>query len=55
MDRLTEAIKKQAGEGKITCRDALEIAEKMGVKPTAVGEKLNELKIKIKGCQLGCF
>ena len=55
MDKLNEMIQTQSREGKITCREALEIADKAGVSPAAVGKALNEMKIKIKGCQLGCF
>ena len=55
MDKLEETIKNQAKDGKITCKEALEIAKEMGVNPIAVGKILNELNIKIRGCQLGCF
>ncbi|MDY6933940.1 MAG: hypothetical protein SVZ03_06920 [Spirochaetota bacterium] len=41
--------------GKMTCKEAFEIAEKMNIKPIVVGKTLDELKIKITGCQLGCF
>ena len=55
MDKLTETIKNRAKEGKITCEEALQIAEKLSLKPIEVGRKIDELKIKIKQCQLGCF
>lgn len=55
MDKLKEKVMAQARDGKITCKEAFEIAESMGVKPLTVGKLLNELNIKIRQCQLGCF
>lgn len=50
-----EAVKKAAPEGFITCPRARKLAEELGVPPRAVGDACNVLKIKIKGCELGCF
>ncbi len=55
MDKLMEAISEKTKDGKINCKEAFEIAEKLGIKPVEVGKALNEKKIKIKQCQLGCF
>jgi hypothetical protein len=55
MEKLEEEIKKHVRDGKINCREALELAENLGVKPIEIGRKLDEMKIRIKGCQLGCF
>ncbi len=55
MDKITDIIKSEAKDNKIACKKALAIAEKNNVSPAEVGKKLNELKIKIVGCQLGCF
>ena len=41
--------------GWIACSTALQIAEKLGVKSTAVGKLLDELDIRVRACQLGCF
>lgn len=41
--------------GKISCPDAFNVAEKLGMSRTKLGEFLNLLDIKIFGCQLGCF
>ncbi|MCX8021798.1 MAG: hypothetical protein N2745_03405 [Syntrophorhabdaceae bacterium] len=54
-ERLEEKIKKHAKEGKIACKQALKIAEEEGIPSRELGELLNEMKIKITGCQLGCF
>lgn len=54
-ESIIQKIKLQAKDGKISCRQALKIAEEEDISPKLVGETLNELKIKIMGCQLGCF
>lgn len=55
MDNIDKAIKEKIKEGKITCKEALEIASELGIKPAEVGKALDKNKIKIKQCQLGCF
>lgn len=56
MADLSERIKESLGDdGKIKCSDALKIAGEEGISPGEVGKEINRLKIKIKGCQLGCF
>lgn len=42
-------------DGKITCAKAWELADKYKVSKKEIGELLNDLKIKITKCQLGCF
>jgi len=48
-------IKAAAAEGKIACGAAFRLAEELGLSRKDLGELLNELKIKIAHCQLGCF
>ena len=48
-------IKAAAPEGKIACAAAFRLAEELGISRKELGEMLNELKIKIAHCQLGCF
>ncbi len=55
MDRVREMIEKNSKDGKINCKDALGIAETLDISPAIVGKTADEMKIKIKGCQLGCF
>jgi Mn-dependent DtxR family transcriptional regulator len=55
MDKLLQLIRETARDNKISCSQAFEIAEKLDVSPAKVGKALDELNIKIKGCQLGCF
>ena len=52
---LVEKIKGQTKNGRISCRQALKLASELEVSPKEIGDLLNELKIKIAGCQLGCF
>lgn len=48
-------LKTRSAEGRITCSDARRIAEELRVPYKEVGKTANELKIKIKNCELGCF
>jgi biotin operon repressor len=48
-------IKAAAPNGKIACAAAFHLAEELGISRKALGELLNELRIKIIQCQLGCF
>lgn len=53
--KVEEALAARAKDGRIACREALKLADELGVPPIRIGEAANTLKIKIKGCQLGCF
>lgn len=55
MDRLKEMIEQKSKDGRINCKDALGIAESLDISAAIVGKTADEMKIKIKGCQLGCF
>jgi hypothetical protein len=57
MDRkkLEEVIKNKSKDGKLPCPMCFKIAEDFGISKKEVGEILNEMKIKISQCQLGCF
>jgi len=48
-------IKAASPDGKIACVAAFRLAEELGLSRKDLGELLNELKIKIIQCQLGCF
>ncbi len=53
---LVEArIKENTADGKISCPALRKIAEKLEIPYKEAGEVANELKIKIKNCDLGCF
>ena len=50
-----EIILKKAHNKKMTCREAFDIAEEIGISKKQMGQLLNDLNIKILSCQLGCF
>ncbi len=53
--KVSEKIKAVTKNGKISCKQAMKVAEEEGVSTREIGNLLNELKIKVMGCQLGCF
>lgn len=48
-------VQEKAIEKTISCPVLRKIAEELGVSYKKAGEAANELKIKIKNCDLGCF
>jgi hypothetical protein len=53
--KLEETILKKSKEGKLPCAICFKIAEDFGTSKKEMGKILNEMKIKISQCQLGCF
>ncbi len=54
-EAIIEKVKKRTKDGKIACKQALKIAEETNISSKDLGALLNELKIKVMNCQLGCF
>ena len=54
-DDVKTRIRAAAKEGKIPCATAFRLAEELGISRKDLGNLLNEMKIKIIQCQLGCF
>jgi len=54
-ERVLQAVREKAEEGRIPCAVALKLAEELGVPPLEVGKAANVLNIKIIKCSLGCF
>lgn len=52
---LQAKIRAAAPEGKIPCAAAFKLAEELGLSRGEMGQLLNDLRIKIINCQLGCF
>jgi hypothetical protein len=57
MDRkkLEEVIKEKVKDEKLPCAMCFKIAEEFGISKREMGKVLNEMKVKISQCQLGCF
>ena len=54
-EELKDIIRAAAPEGKIACAAAQRLADELLISRQEMGNLLNELKIKITQCQLGCF
>ena len=52
---LAEKLREKAKDNRIACKVALALAEELGVLPQQVGDVATREKIRIFGCQLGCF
>ena len=52
---LKEAIAEKVREGRLACRHAWEIADRLGVPRLRVGGACEAAGIKVKPCQLGAF
>jgi len=53
--RLEETILEKSKGGKLLCAMCFKIAEDFGISKKEMGKILNEMKVKIGQCQLGCF
>lgn len=54
-EKLRQEIMKKAVDSKLSCADARKIAEDLVIPYAEVGAAADELGVKIKNCQLGCF
>lgn len=54
-DKLEKVILEKAKAGKLPCAACFKIAEEFGISNKEMGKILNEMKVKISQCQLGCF
>ena len=50
-----ELLRERSSGGNIACSDARKIAEELDVPYKEVGKAANQMQIKIKSCELGCF
>jgi hypothetical protein len=53
--KLEEALLAKAKDGKIPCAVCFKIADDLKIPKKEIAKVLNEMKIKISQCQLGCF
>ena len=54
-EKLAEKVKTLSKNGTISCKQALKLAEEEGISSRDLGSLLNEIKVKVAACQLGCF
>jgi len=54
-EELQERIQAAAPQGAIPCAAAFKLAEELKISRQELGNLLNDLRIKIVQCQLGCF
>jgi hypothetical protein len=54
-EEIIAKLKEAAKDGKIPCAMAFKVAKDCNVSTKEIGNLLNQLKIKIANCQLGCF
>jgi len=54
-EKVLQAVREKAEEGRLPCPVALKLAEELAVPPIEVGKAANALNVKIVRCSLGCF
>lgn len=54
-EKIADAVRERAQEGKLSCGAAFRIAESLKVNPLQVGERADELEVQLYRCQLGLF
>ncbi len=54
-EEIKTAVQNAAKDGRLSCPVARKLASDLGVAPREIGQMANELKIKLYGCELGCF
>ena len=53
--KIREAIQAASRKDRLSCEQAHDLAQELGVSLKEIGGLCDELKIKITACQLGCF
>lgn len=54
-EKLIKAIREASPEGQTSCAKIFALADEHGISRKEMGDLVNDLKIKIRNCQLGCF
>jgi hypothetical protein len=54
-EEIRRLLAERADGGRISCEEAWQVADELGVPKTEVGAAADDLGIRITDCQLGCF
>ena len=54
-EMVDEFVFREGNTPKLKCKDAFEIADRLGISLGAIGKFCNKNNIKLISCQLGCF
>ena len=52
---IRDAIRQAAADGKVACKALLDLAAQTGAPPGEIGRLCDEMGLRIRTCQLGCF
>jgi len=55
LEQIKEAVQQAAADNVLTCHDARALAEQLGVEYSLVGQACDEVGVKVRVCELGCF
>jgi hypothetical protein len=55
IERVKEEIEQAADDRRLSCEEARALAERLGISYAEMGKACDELKVKLYGCELGCF
>ena len=55
LEGVKKAVEEAATNKVLTCHDARALAEKLGVDYGLLGQACNEVGVKVRICELGCF
>jgi hypothetical protein len=55
LQQVKQAVEQAATNGVLTCHDARALAEELEVEYSLVGQACNEVGVKVRVCELGCF
>jgi hypothetical protein len=55
LDALREEIQRVSVDGKASCKALLAAASAVGAPPAEVARLCDEMGVRVRACQLGCF
>ena len=55
IEAIRQALKEVAANNRVSCKQALALAENLDADPKQIRSTADEMDLKIVACQLGCF